>query len=71
MAVTKVPTVVTKLLPGADVYLQGLVIAVEVRFDKTRVTFKGRRERIYPNAQEVLVLTDVSDITPLEVTFLP
>lgn len=68
MAQTKVPTSARRLQPGDDVYLQGLVIAVETGFAKTKVTYKGRRERVYPNEQDVLVLTDVTDIAPLEVT---
>jgi hypothetical protein len=47
------------LMAGDIVLAQGLVIGVEYRFAKTKVTFKGSRERVYPNDELVTLLMSV------------
>jgi tartrate dehydratase beta subunit/fumarate hydratase class I family protein len=59
----RVDTTASKLKAGDTVFLQGLVIAVDYRFNKIKVTFKGRHERIYPNDQVVQILLPPTVVT--------
>lgn len=61
---TKIPTEAQNLRAGDRVEGQGLVISVIPGFARTKVTFRGPNERLFPNTQVVQVL--VVDIPTLE-----
>lgn len=61
----KLATEAQSLKPGDRVDPQGLVIAVQRGYAKTKVTFKDSNERLFPNTQVVYVV--VVEVLPLPI----